>query len=382
MSMYPGAAAAAAAAPPPAATQLPPGWEARQDRTGRLYFVDHNHRTTSWDDPRPLPPGWECKIDEKTRRPYYVDHNTRSTSWNDPRPPIVLPVPRPAEGVPRAAVYSGGGLLAPTSLSAAATTAPNGRTYDGSHSSDLSWYRDVLLIALADKSLSPDEDSLLAGVRKKLKISEEEHERILRECGWTKEEVGTRGSEVGASRGRECRSMKLDGKGSGSLSVTHGEFAHPTNETICHIAVCLSYSLLSWLSSTNLISLIAFVKVSISHCTHWTGRNTTNLLVAMISPLTHHSFVPCALCLCVCLLPFHGFFLSHFRSAAPDGDPWRRECCLCLDAPATHIILDCFHLCLCKTCAMRFAEKAAQESGKQQHCPKCRAVIRVIHQTY
>jgi hypothetical protein len=31
---------------------LPPGWEGRLTRNGRLYFVDHNTRTTTWGDPR------------------------------------------------------------------------------------------------------------------------------------------------------------------------------------------------------------------------------------------------------------------------------------------------------------------------------------------
>ncbi|KAJ3530773.1 hypothetical protein NMY22_g8432 [Coprinellus aureogranulatus] len=31
---------------------LPSGWEMRLTSTGRVYFVDHNTRTTSWDDPR------------------------------------------------------------------------------------------------------------------------------------------------------------------------------------------------------------------------------------------------------------------------------------------------------------------------------------------
>jgi len=31
---------------------LPPGWEIRQDvQSGRIYFVDHNRRETSWDPP-------------------------------------------------------------------------------------------------------------------------------------------------------------------------------------------------------------------------------------------------------------------------------------------------------------------------------------------
>ena len=74
----------------PSASSLPPGWEARQDRTGRLYFVNHNTKTTQWEDPRPLPLGWEVKYDERLKRKYYVDHNNKATAWTDPRPPVVI----------------------------------------------------------------------------------------------------------------------------------------------------------------------------------------------------------------------------------------------------------------------------------------------------
>ncbi|KAM6925891.1 LOW QUALITY PROTEIN: NEDD4-like E3 ubiquitin-protein ligase WWP2, partial [Lycodopsis pacificus] len=71
---------------------LPPGWEKRQDN-GRIYFVNHNTRTTQWDDPRtqgmikehPLPPGWEMKYTAEGVR-YFVDHNSLTTTFKDPRP--------------------------------------------------------------------------------------------------------------------------------------------------------------------------------------------------------------------------------------------------------------------------------------------------------
>uniref|UniRef100_A0A6Q2Z295 E3 ubiquitin-protein ligase n=1 Tax=Esox lucius TaxID=8010 RepID=A0A6Q2Z295_ESOLU len=64
----------------------------RQDN-GRVYFVNHNTRTTQWEDPRtqgmiqepPLPPGWEMKYTAEGVR-YFVDHNSRTTSFKDPRP--------------------------------------------------------------------------------------------------------------------------------------------------------------------------------------------------------------------------------------------------------------------------------------------------------
>ena len=31
---------------------LPSGWEMRMTSGGRIYFVDHNSRITTWDDPR------------------------------------------------------------------------------------------------------------------------------------------------------------------------------------------------------------------------------------------------------------------------------------------------------------------------------------------
>ncbi|PPR04072.1 hypothetical protein CVT24_010645, partial [Panaeolus cyanescens] len=85
---------------------LPLGWEERRTAEGRPYFVDHHTRTTTWTDPRqatqpppsaairpamnpnlgPLPSGWEMRL-TSTGRVYFVDHNTRTTSWDDPRLP-------------------------------------------------------------------------------------------------------------------------------------------------------------------------------------------------------------------------------------------------------------------------------------------------------
>jgi len=85
---------------------LPLGWEERRTPEGRPYFVDHHTRTTTWTDPRraqqqssmpvhrpqvssnlgSLPSGWEMRL-TSTGRVYFVDHNTRTTSWDDPRLP-------------------------------------------------------------------------------------------------------------------------------------------------------------------------------------------------------------------------------------------------------------------------------------------------------
>ncbi|KAF1986612.1 HECT-domain-containing protein [Aulographum hederae CBS 113979] len=94
--------------------ELPSGWEQRHTPEGRSYFVDHNTRTTTWVDPRrqqyirmygnntnngiqqqpvsqlgPLPSGWEMRL-TNTARVYFVDHNTKTTTWDDPRLPSSL----------------------------------------------------------------------------------------------------------------------------------------------------------------------------------------------------------------------------------------------------------------------------------------------------
>ncbi|XP_048363332.1 NEDD4-like E3 ubiquitin-protein ligase WWP1 isoform X2 [Sphaerodactylus townsendi] len=71
---------------------LPPGWERRVDSNDRVYFVNHNTKTTQWEDPRtqglqnedPLPEGWEIRYTREGVK-YFVDHNTRTTTFNDPR---------------------------------------------------------------------------------------------------------------------------------------------------------------------------------------------------------------------------------------------------------------------------------------------------------
>ncbi|KAF4595335.1 E3 ubiquitin-protein ligase hulA [Ophiocordyceps camponoti-floridani] len=100
----------------PGSGELPSGWEQRWTPEGRPYFVDHNTRTTTWVDPRrqqyirmyggqnnangqiqqqpvsqlgPLPSGWEMRL-TNTARVYFVDHNTKTTTWDDPRLPSSL----------------------------------------------------------------------------------------------------------------------------------------------------------------------------------------------------------------------------------------------------------------------------------------------------
>lgn len=78
---------------------LPAGWEEAKTIDGKLYFIDHNSKKTSWIDPRDrdikpktfadcigqeLPIGWEECIDSVIGT-YFIDHNTETNQLEDPR---------------------------------------------------------------------------------------------------------------------------------------------------------------------------------------------------------------------------------------------------------------------------------------------------------
>lgn len=102
----------------PSADGLPLGWTVQVAPNGRVFFIDHNQKTTTWVDPRtgraspmpnqsvatlpkrpddelsPLPEGWEERM-HTDGRTFFIDHNTRTTQWEDPRlsnPQIAGPV--------------------------------------------------------------------------------------------------------------------------------------------------------------------------------------------------------------------------------------------------------------------------------------------------
>uniref|UniRef100_A0AAY4AA17 WW domain-containing protein n=1 Tax=Denticeps clupeoides TaxID=299321 RepID=A0AAY4AA17_9TELE len=78
---------------------LPDGWEEATDYDGKVFYIDHNTRQTSWIDPRDrltkplsfadcvgdeLPWGWEAAYDPQIGI-YYIDHVSKMTQLEDPR---------------------------------------------------------------------------------------------------------------------------------------------------------------------------------------------------------------------------------------------------------------------------------------------------------
>lgn len=99
---------AAAAAEGAAAEGLPSGWTMQVAPNGRVFYINHVDKKTTWVDPRtgrptsvpsqadvpnrrpnedhlaPLPEGWEERV-HTDGRIFFIDHNTRATQWEDPR---------------------------------------------------------------------------------------------------------------------------------------------------------------------------------------------------------------------------------------------------------------------------------------------------------
>jgi len=86
---------------------LPSGWTMQVAPNGRVFFIDHISKKTTWVDPRnsrpsplpsqsnvpnrrhqddlgPLPEGWEERV-HTDGRIFFIDHNNRVTQWEDPR---------------------------------------------------------------------------------------------------------------------------------------------------------------------------------------------------------------------------------------------------------------------------------------------------------
>ncbi|CAH0393951.1 unnamed protein product [Bemisia tabaci] len=78
---------------------LPAGWDFARDYDGKIYFIDHNNKKTTWIDPRDrytkpqsfadcvgneLPLGWEEAYDHHIGV-YYINHVNQCTQLEDPR---------------------------------------------------------------------------------------------------------------------------------------------------------------------------------------------------------------------------------------------------------------------------------------------------------
>lgn len=73
--------------------ELPPGWEERTTLDGKVYYANHESKSTQWTHPRTgkkkkvageLPFGWERQTTEDGHA-FFVDHINKKTTYVDPR---------------------------------------------------------------------------------------------------------------------------------------------------------------------------------------------------------------------------------------------------------------------------------------------------------
>jgi hypothetical protein len=61
---------------------------------------------------------------------------------------------------------------------------------------------------------------------------------------------------------------------------------------------------------------------------------------------------------------------------APHPDDEEDQCVLCFDAPKDHIILPCFHVCVCEACASLLTQM------EKPSCPICRTAIQQTNKVF
>jgi len=133
-------------------SELPSGWEAKLDEGGKVFFIDHSKRLTTREDPRQLPKGWSKSHDSEGNI-FFLDHSNRKTTRTDPRPRL--------------------SILDTKQQQARAPTVKDNRTRDKQ------MYTDALRMAMADDSITAEEEALVLECRVSLGISDKEHAQVL-----------------------------------------------------------------------------------------------------------------------------------------------------------------------------------------------------------
>ena len=80
----------------PTGQGLPPGWASAYNPDGRIFYLNHITKTSSWDKPesipKPLPPGWEGRT-TPYGKVYYFHVTSQLTTWDRPFNPEPIPIP-------------------------------------------------------------------------------------------------------------------------------------------------------------------------------------------------------------------------------------------------------------------------------------------------
>jgi hypothetical protein len=380
--------------------ELPPGFEARRDlRTGRVYYVNHQRRTTQWEDPRPLPSGWERRVDPKTSRAFFVDHAHKVTSWNDPRPPldpdkIITPPALPV--APQQA------LLEPRTftLYIRDPASTNEETYLDDHDRDLSLngikhrqYVDIKYIPKADSlAFTPQGVKEINDSAKTtfIQLSQISEIRIGKHSNaFFREQLSTDQSRCFSIRTSEGRCVHLE-----SMSeMTRNSFIAGVRSynTIIRLIDAKARDTAQFMDvidtvdpikkSQNAIALATATGASVPGLTLeslYEEVLTMALVDKIITPdedyklndlkrrwgITEQQHLT--------VLEKIGLSAQSFGEQHKDPTSISKPCVMCLDSLSNFIVWPCAHLCLCEECS--------EDYGTD--CPVCREPVKEVKRVY
>jgi len=365
---------------------MPYGYEAKQTKAGRFYFVDHTNKITTWVDPRPLPHGWDKKKDKAKNKAYYVDHIRKKTQWQDPRPPPKMPPPKKP-------VYGDENKMP---IEYAVATMTQGRAMLCSRNENR-----------CEKKLLFCTNLTSSRGGKLYLCSDTERREEERFCyafsDITDIYVGNRPSAILPKRGFcfsiQTRTQILDleidkdrkddytafikgfeqmkrpvttmhrGKFSTKSPSVSSSLTKPVQKVPKSTKISDTDNREMELEWYKDVLKMALLDRNISKAENDLVEKTKKKL--NISETEHSD-----------TLGSFGWSLPEYHDVNEEKNPHheipdytKKECCVCLDAEATYIILDCMHLCLCGTCASLFTP------GKDP-CPSCRKDIRDVRQTF
>jgi hypothetical protein len=332
-------------------SQLPAGWDAKRDeRSGRIYFVNHLTKSTTWEDPRPLPQGWATGVDPNTNMRYFTDHNNRRNQWEDPRPPITLRSSSgkmSSEKTPEEIVRDGRTFILHREMESSSRVevfvqqnslcfTPVGQRQNIHTSMSIS---SIKALILGKQAVVFQEKASLSAANQCFSIVTTSRETFV--------------------KGLKALNPNLDIKEQVKASSYNkpppqqGDILPADDSDVDTTSKKWYLDLLHVCGLTNkklTVEQVAYLKSA-------RGR-------LKLSDGDHDTLSKKA-----------GFNADATEDVAGDDDG-AQDCCICLEFPADHIILPCFHVCLCENDAELIM------NSKDPKCPKCRTTAEKIHKVY
>jgi len=287
-----------------------------------------------------LPPGWEQLIDPRTGRTYYQNHITRSTQWEPPVAPPVAPVSAAATSLPPGWSEN--------------IDAKTGRKYYSNHiTKTTQWERPTVSTAPmppVNQQLPPGWVMLLDSRTGRYYYSNS----ILKKTQW---ERPTDGSSLAPSP--PARASTDPVPQFSQLAIDESKRATQKDKVSKYdmYKSVLRAVLIDGQLNTAEEQMLSELRQQhgITYEEHERLLKECGVDAAKLAELKE---------------------IGHNKEKEKVPS---KECVVCLDAEADHVVLDCFHMCMCETCASMLNKES---DPKRKICPVCRGPIRDVKKVF